>query len=219
MVLLMRRLAIVLLIFLSVVRLRADVEYSNLGPNDTSSAVASAVTGPMSGFGTQTLADEFTASFTGVIDAVDVAAFNVAGSPLADVNIELNDPITNLPLSSSRFFLGTISPPNGTGLFHVVPNDPYLLTAGTPYWIELMAHDPTTADGWPSSLDRNANPSATSTDSGATYSVFEGGSQAFRVTAVAVPESSTLVAGLLCALTVIARLIRLHGRSRAPKGV
>ncbi len=203
-----------ILSLLTLPRAHAKVEYSNLGPNDAFGGGAIAVDGPSSGFGGVTVADQFTASFTGLMNTVEVAIVNSSGPPALNVSIELNDPSTNLPLVSSRVLLGTVTP-SDPPLVTLTLATPYLLSVGTAYWLELAPSAPATADGWYVAYDQHANPAATSFDSGGTFRTFAIAS-AFRVNATSVPEPSTL--GLECFCGLFALIIAIcHKRRQASK--
>lgn len=177
--------AIFTMVVVTVARLAAEVEYSNLGPNDSYGGHgASAVTGPASGVGHQTVADQFTAGFTGLMTTVEVAVGHIDGP--ADINISIlqNDPATNLPLVSSRLALGTVTAPDRQ-LVVLTLTTPSSLIAGKAYWLELAPHDAATFDLWYSANDANANLAATSLDSGATFQRFAL-PDAFRISAIPV---------------------------------
>ncbi len=176
---------ILTLAVVAVARLPAEVEYSNLGPNDSYGGHGlTAVTGPASGYGSQTVADQFTASFTGLMTAVEVAIEHIDGPADINVGILENDPATNLPLVSSRLVLGTVNA-SGSQLVALSLATPYSLAAGKAYWLELAPHDAATVDGWHSAADANANLVATSLDSGTTFRRFAI-AEAFRIDAIPV---------------------------------
>ena len=115
----------------------ADVAYSNLGLGDTfNTMVGLIVEGPDIPFNLpQTIADSFTSQVTGNISSIDVAVSGIADF---NVSLQLNDPVTNLPLTSTNILLGTVTAPNfNYTLVTLTSVTPVTLVLGAKYWLVL----------------------------------------------------------------------------------
>ncbi len=190
---------------------REAVEYSNFGqPGDTYYMLGGpTITGGQPPGGA-IVANQFTASFSGQLSSIDVAviinSLNQGSDGTFDLRLDRNDPATNLPLVSSRVTLGTLTAPSAAlpTLLSLTPTPPFLLTAGTSYWLELAPHDANTAVDWNLANNGSANRTAFSDGSGNTFVAYSNQASAFRIYATplvgeAVPEgggTSALLLGL-----------------------
>lgn len=208
-------LGILLIVFPSG-KVAAAVAYSNLGPGDsfvTDSGLA--VNGSGSHNGANQVANGFTSLVTGTINSVEVGLFGIGS---INVGLQLNDPITNLPLTSSNIFLGTIlisSPPLPGRLVNLIPGTPVSLVAGGQYWLVLSPTASDTDAAWGFSVFPNANPAAISSDGGQTFALLLNVASAFRINAAPVPEPSILA---LLGAGVIAIGVRNFRRRSLPDG-
>ena len=95
----------------------AAVEFTTFGADDAfNRGGGSYVGGSTPGFPYQALANEFTASFTGILSSVDVATAITPGlDGDGNLTVELypNNPATKLPLTSGEITLGTVGSPDG----------------------------------------------------------------------------------------------------------
>ncbi len=185
---------LVALVVLSATSVRADVEYSNLGPGDGFSQNNVIINGPnfVAASGYNSVANAFTASFTGTLSSVELALVLDA----TVINLYLNDPTTNLPLAASRLTLGatTFRRSGDPGLLTLAINGPTapLVLAGQTYWLEVA---PGTTSGfsiWYGALNPQANPAARSGDGSQTFTAYNQ-AEAFRINATpaVVPEPGT----------------------------
>ena len=176
---------------------RAAVEFTTFDADDAyNDDQGPVVDGSAAIFGYQAYADEFTASFTGMLSSVDVAievAPGLGGDGKVIVELYPNDPTTNLPLTSGEITLGNVSAAGGVAT--LTPSSTTIsLVSGVVYWLALAPADTKTTTVWFSADNKNATPVANSTNGGASYSISsESGAEAFDINATLAlaPEPST----------------------------
>ena len=191
---------------------RADVVYSNLGPAGTfdannSGAIRGSGTVP---FGQSTLANQFTAPFSGNMTTAEVVVFRFSGTAELTLRLYSNNPSTNVPMTQLAT-LGSITAPADATLVTLNINMPVLLAAGETYWLGIAPGGTDTLAGCNYAIDREANLGARSSDD--VNFEQEENANAFRITAAPIPEPSTW-AMLGTGTLLLAAGRRFHARPR-----
>ena len=169
----------------------ADIEYSSLGqPGDTFAPSTNSVLG--ASLGNITIADVFTASFTGTLTSVDLAVGKGYSATILTVNLLECDETTSRPLPSTRIFLSYLQPPADVPtLLTINPSPQVSLIAGKTYALELRGWSPLAIGDWARAVDPSGNLSFYGNDGGNNYFTppDTSGGHAFRVNATpTVPE-------------------------------
>ena len=178
----------------------AAIEFTTFGLNHTyNNNVFDVVEGSSGSDAAQ--ADEFTASFTGILSSVSVAV-GAPGEPSDPLNLYLyqNNPATDFPTTLGAVYLGTFYDTAGVNsIFTLAPASTTIapLVAGQTYWLGMTAASSSTYALWDFASNLNATIGVYSTNGRASYTSYNAGPSAFEIDAV--PEPSTWgLPGLRC---------------------
>jgi hypothetical protein len=192
---------------------RGAVAFSSFGePGDTWGNGVSPIYGTYWG-GPTALADTFTSSFTGTMTSIELALEK--SWDLSNVSISLLrcDPVTGMPLPSTRVFLAYAQPPTVLAIMNLQV-DAFTLIAGEYYALEVRAASgaPMTIAGWAVATDPSMSLSFSSSNGGISYSGPPGAGHAFRINATPVPEPTVAVLVLIGIAGVFVRA-KIVGRT------
>jgi hypothetical protein len=214
------RLLFVAFTFLSVLTVRAGVEYSNLGTDGGFDVAIGSTVGPV--FSTNDVpANRFVASFDGELTSVEVALEWPPAVDQVTLSLYSNDPLTNLPSTTlPSVNLGNLALPymlngsNGTLLTLTIADSQLIsLEAGQVYWLAI-GEDGSNSVGWNYANNQAANATAFSNDGGTTFQSGIQSADAFEINSDPVPEPSTVMIITLGTISCLA----IGNRSRRKSG-